>query len=72
MSVSHAFSDGVLQDYVYVHMWENVAASYANKISSKLRYIVTKYMAPVDVYKHRLASEFVRKKHKGCCMIKQN
>jgi TPR repeat protein len=58
---------GVLQDYVYAHMWWNIAASSGDKVASKNIETVAKQMTPSQLEKaQNLARECVRKKYKGC------
>ena len=59
---------GVLKDYVYAHMWYNIAAiSEESKTASKNRDILAKEMTPSQLEKAQdLARECVRKKYKGC------
>ena len=59
--------DGVLQDYVYAHMWWNIAASSGNKKASENRDIVAERMTYSQIEEaERLARECVRKNYKGC------
>ncbi len=58
---------GVIKDYVYAHMWGNLAASNGDEGGGKLRDIVVKLMTPSQLEKAQdLACECVRKKYKGC------
>ena len=59
---------GVPQDYVYAHMWLNLAASSGeSKYASKNREKVVGRMTPSQLKKAQdLARECVRKKYKGC------
>ncbi len=59
---------GVLQDYVYAHMWANIAVSSGkSKSASKNRDIIAKLMTPTDISAaQELARECVKKKYKGC------
>jgi TPR repeat protein len=67
LSATYAFGLGVLKDYVYAHMWGNLAASNGNKNGGELRDIVAKEMTPADISTaQKLARECVRKKYKGC------
>ena len=55
------------KDYVYAHMWGNIAASNGNENGGKLRDMVAKEMAPAQIEKaQELAQECVRKEYKGC------
>jgi TPR repeat protein len=67
LGVMYAFGKGVLKDYVYAHMWGNIAATNGNKKSVKFRDFVEKKMTPADISTaQKLARECVRKKYKGC------
>lgn len=58
---------GVLQDYLYAHMWFNIAASSGDKDAFKNRNLVEERMSPVDIAAaQNLARECVRKGYKGC------
>ena len=63
----YAFGTGVLKDYVYAHMWGNIAASNGKEQGARLREIAAKRMTPADISAaQKLARECVRKKYKGC------
>jgi len=63
----YAFGKGVLQNYVYAHMWGNVAAMNGTEMGAKLRDDCTKRMTPADISTaQKIARECVRKKYKGC------
>jgi TPR repeat protein len=63
----YAFGQGVLKDYVYAHMWANIAAMNGNENGAKLRGLVEKEMTPADISAaQKLARECVRKKYKNC------
>ena len=64
----YAFGTGVLKDYVYAHMWWNIAASSGgSKSASKNRDIIAKQMTPADISAAQtLARECVAKNYKGC------
>ena len=58
---------GVLQDYVYAHMWGNIAASNGDENGSKLRDFAAEKMTSSQIEKaEQLARECIRKKYKGC------
>ena len=58
---------GVLQDYVYAHMWWNITASSGNEDASENRDIVAKRMTPSQIETaQRLAQECEKKNYKGC------
>ena len=63
----YATGDGVPQDYVYAHMWGNIAATNGNELGARLRDDFEKKMTPADISAaQKLARECVRKKYKGC------
>ena len=49
MSASYVLGQGVLKDYVYAHMWGNIAASNGNENGAKLRDNVAEFMTPGDI-----------------------
>ena len=62
-----AFGMGVLKDYIYAHMWGNIAATNGNELGAKLRDEFEKKMTPADISTaQKLARECVKKKYKGC------
>jgi len=67
LGVLYAFGEGVLKDYIYAHMWGNIAATNGNELGAKLRDDFEKKMTPADISTaQKLARECVRKKYKGC------
>ena len=60
--------NGVPQDYVYAHMWYNIAASSGkSKNASNNRDIIEKKMSSSQIETaQNLARKCVRKKYKGC------
>ena len=67
LAASYALGNGVLKDYVYAHMWGNIAASNGNEKGVKLRDSVAEQMTPTQLEKAQdLARECVRKKYKDC------
>ena len=53
---------GIPQDFVYAHMWGNIAVSNGNEDGGKLRDTVAKRMTPAQIVKaEQLASECVAK-----------
>ena len=64
----YAFGTGVLKDYVYAHMWWNIAASSGgSKSASKSGDIIAKQMIPAQIEEaQKLARESIAKKFKGC------
>jgi len=58
---------GVTQDYVFAHMWHNLAAANGLKNGSKSRDIVAKLMTPAQISKAQdMAKECGKKKYKNC------
>ena len=67
LGAMYAFGSGILKDYVYAHMWGNIAATNGNELGAKLRDFVEKKMTPAQIAEaQKLARECVRKKYKGC------
>ena len=67
LGAMYAFGTGVLRDYVYAHMWGNIAISIGGKDKGKVRDFVEKKMTPAQIAEaQKLAGECVRKKYKGC------
>ena len=63
----YAAGQGVIRDWVFAHMWGNLAASNGNENGGKLREIAAKNMTPADLSTaQKLARECVLKKYKGC------
>ena len=55
------------KDYVYAHMWGEIAASNGNKLGAMLRDDFEKKMTPSQISEaQQLARECIRKKYKGC------
>jgi TPR repeat protein len=58
---------GVPKDYVYAHMWGNLAAAKGNELGGEVRDYVAKIMTPADISEaQKLARECERKEYKGC------
>ena len=58
---------GVPQDFVYAHIWFNVAASQGHENGANNRDLLAKEMTPSQIAKaQELARECVKKKYKGC------
>ena len=56
---------GVVQDFIYAHMWWNIAAS--NGIDKGNKKTVEEMMTTSDISEaQRLAGECVKKNYKGC------
>ena len=67
LSVMYAFGKGVPKDYVYAHMWGNLAAANGNELGGMLRDDYESKMTPLDTSAaKKLSGECVRKKYKGC------
>ena len=67
LSVMYAFGKGVPKDYVYAHMWGNIAVSIGGKGKGKVRDFVEKKMTPAQIAEaQKLARECVAKNYKGC------
>ena len=67
LSVMYAFGKGVPKDYVYAHMWGNLAAANGNELGGMLRDDYESKMTPTDISAaKKLSGECVRKKYKGC------
>ena len=67
LSVMYAFGKGVPKDYVYAHMWGNLAAANGDGLVGMLRDDYERKMTPADISAaKKLARECVRKNYKGC------
>jgi TPR repeat protein len=67
LGVMYAFGKGILKDYVYAHMWANIAAMNGNELGGKLRDDFEKQMTPAQISEaEKLARECVAKNYKGC------
>ena len=67
LSVMYAFGKGVPKDYVYAHMWGNLAAANGNELGGMLRDDYERKMTPADISAaKKFSGECVRKKYKGC------
>ena len=63
----YALGHGVIQDWVYAHMWGNLGASNGNENVRQLRDLAATKMTPADLSTaQKLARECVAKKYKGC------
>ena len=59
--------EGVLLDFVYAHMWANIAAFNGNDDGIETRDRLTKEMTSADISKaQNLARECLAKNYKGC------
>ena len=67
LSVMYAFGKGVPKDYVYAHMWGNLAAANGSELGGMLRDDYERKMTPADISAaKKFSGECVRKKYKGC------
>ena len=67
LSVMYAFGKGVPKDYIYAHMWGNLAAANGDGLGGMLRDDYERKMTPADISTaKKLARECVRKNYKGC------
>ena len=67
LGLMYALGKGVIKDWVYAHMWGNLAASNGSEDGAKVREIAAKDMTPSQLETaQKLARECVRKKYKGC------
>ena len=67
LGLMYGLGQGVKKDYVYAHMWGNIAASNGSENGDKLRDAVAKLMTAPQIEKaQELARECVRKEYKGC------
>ena len=58
---------GVLQDYIYAHMWWEIAASAGDKMAAKSRDVLAKKMSLSQIRKaQNLARQCLKKKYIGC------
>jgi len=64
----YVFGDGIVQDYVYGHMWVQLAAAQGNESAKAWKdNEIFKKMTPSQLETaKKLARECVRKKYKGC------
>ena len=67
LGVKYAAGQGVVKDYVYAHMWGNIAAMNGNELGGKLRDDFEKQMTPADISAaQKLARECAAKNYKNC------
>jgi hypothetical protein len=67
LGVLYAKGEGVLQDFVYAHLWSNIAAANGNENAAKLRDIVSGKMSAADIsIAQRLSRECVAKNYISC------
>ena len=61
MGDAYFFGDGVIQDYIYSHMWYNISSSNGYFESKKLRDKVSKKLSKKEIIKaQRLARDFTQ------------
>ena len=59
--------EGVLQSYIYAHMWYSIAASFGDSDAAYYRTEVEKNMTTADISKaQELARKCVNKNYKDC------
>ena len=67
LGVMYAFGNGVIKDYVYAHMWGNIASMNGNDLGALLRDDFAEKMTSSQIEEaQRLARECVKKNYKGC------
>ena len=63
----YATGQGVIRDWVFAHMWGNLAASNGDENGVKLQDLAAKNMTPSQLENAQdLARECIHKKYKGC------
>ena len=60
---SYATGDGVPQDYVYAHMWFDLAAAQGHENAQEKRDIIAKRMTPVQIAEAKLMARKWMAKH---------
>ena len=67
LGVMYVFGKGVIKDFVYAHMWGNIASMNGNDKGETLRGYVAEKMTSSQIEEaQRLAREFIKKNYKGC------
>ena len=67
LGVLYAFGNGIIKDYVYAHMWGNIASMNGNDLGALLRDDFAEKMTSSQIEEaQRLARECVKKNYKGC------
>ena len=62
LSVMYAFGKGVPKDYVYAHMWGNLAAANGNVDAKEAKVSLAKIMTPESIIKaQELSKEMLKK-----------
>jgi len=67
----YAFGNGVHKDYVFAHMWANIALANGNQTGTRLINFVEKKMTPSEIETAQdLTRKCVRVKYEGCEEVK--
>ena len=67
LGVMYVFGKGVTKDFVYAHMWGNIASMNGNDLGALLRDDFAEKMTSSQIEEaQRLARECVKKNYKGC------
>ena len=67
LGVMYAFGNGVMKDYVYAHIWGNIASMNGNDLGALLRDDFAEKMTSSQIEEaQRLARECIKKNYKGC------
>ena len=67
LGMMYAAGRGVPQNYVYAHMWANIASSNGNETGGKLGDSTAEKMSPAEIFAaQKLVRECVEKNYKGC------
>ena len=67
LGVMYALGEGVIKDYVYAHMWGNIASMNGNDKGETLRGYVAEKMTSSQIEEaQRLARKCIKKNYKGC------
>ena len=67
LGVMYVFGKGVTKDFVYAHMWGNIALMNGNERGELVRGHVAEKMTSSQIEEaQRLARECVKKNYKGC------
>ena len=70
LGVMYALGEGVIKDYVYAHMWGNIASMNGNDKGETLRGYVAEKMTSSQIEKaQRLARECIKKNYKGLLLL---
>ena len=67
LGVMYVFGKGVTKDFVYAHMWGNIALMNGNERGASVRGHVAEKMTSSQIEEaQRLARECIKKNYKGC------